>query len=103
TQFKIQKALGDFSADVEEYWDIIANDDAYVEPHIEPAFTTDEAEEIADILTDVTTYLETQYNDYIMGVKDVAEWDSVIAELESRNIRRLEEIYNAAEARAAGN
>ncbi len=103
TQFKIQKALGDFSADVEEYWDIIANDDAYVEPHIEPAFTTDEAEEIADILTDVTTYLETQYNDFIMGVKDVSEWDSVIAELESREIRRLEEIYNAAEARAAGN
>lgn len=103
TQFKIQKALGDFSPDVEEYWDIVQNDDAYVEPHIEPAFTTDEAEQIADILTDVTTYLETQYNDYIMGVKDISEWDSVIAELEAKDVRKLEEIYNGAEARAAGN
>lgn len=103
TQFKIQKALGDFSEDVEEYWDIIQKDDAYVEPHITPAFTTEEAEEMADILTDITTYLETQYNDFIMGTKDISEWDNVIAELEARQVRKLEEIYNGAEARAAGN
>ena len=102
TQFKIQKALGEFSPDVEEYWNIIQNDDAYVEPHLEPAFTTEEAEQIADILTDVTTYLETQYNDFIMGVKDISEWDNVIAELEARDVRKLEEIYNQAEARTSG-
>lgn len=100
TQFKIQRALGDFTPVVEEYWEIIANDDAYIEPHIAPPFTTEEAEEIADILADVTTYLEQQYNDYIMGVKDIDQWDSVIAELENRDVRRLEEIYNNAEARA---
>ncbi len=100
TQFKIQRALGEFTPLVEEYWDIIANDDSYVEPHITPSFTIEESEQITDLLTDITTYLETQYNDFIMGVKDISEWDAVIAEQESRGVRTLEEIYNNAEARA---
>ena len=98
---QIQKALGELTPEAEAYYNVLAEDEGYVEPHIDPSFTTEESEQIADILADVTTYLETQYNDFIMGVKDISEWDDVIAELESRDIRTLEDIYNQAEARTA--
>lgn len=98
---QIQKALGELTPEAEAYYNVLEEDEGYVEPHIDPSFTTEESEQIADILADVTTYLETQYNDFIMGVKDISEWDDVIAELESRDIRTLEDIYNQAEARTA--
>lgn len=101
TQFKIARGLGEFDEIVEEYWSIIENDDAYCEPHLEPAFTGEEAERIADILSEANTYLDQQYNQYIMGVEPIENWDNVITALENMGIRELEEIYNNAEARSA--
>lgn len=100
TQLEILQALDEWTDDVEEFYEIVAADDAYVEPHIEPSFTTEESERSTDILTDLTTYLDQTYDNFIMGVRDISEWDSVIAELESMGVRELEEIYNNAEARA---
>ena len=52
-----------------------------------------------DILTDVNTMLEQEYNKYIMGEAEIDQWDEVIRQCEEMGVRELEEIYNNAEAR----
>lgn len=99
TWFKIQKLDGNWTEIADEYWDIINSDEAYVQPMIMPSFTSEEAERIQDILVDVNTMLEQEYNKYIMGEVAIDNWDNVIAKCEQMGIRELEQIYNDAEAR----
>lgn len=100
TNFEIQKIDGNWTEDVDEFWDIISKDDAYVQPHIDPSLTTEESEKVQDILVDVNTMLEQEYNNYIMGETPVEDWGQVIKRCEDMGIRELEKIYNDAEARA---
>lgn len=100
TAMEIQKITGSWTDDVEEYWDIIKADDAYVQPYIDPPFTTEESKKIQDILVDINTMLEQEYNKYIMGQEPIENWDAVIAQCESMGVRELEQIYNDADARA---
>ncbi len=99
TSMEIQKITGSWTEDVEEYWQIIRADEAYVQPYIDPPFTTEESKKIQDILVDVNTMLEQEYNKYIMGQEPIENWDNVIAQCESMGIRELEQIYNDADAR----
>lgn len=101
TQFEIQRALGEFTPDVEEYWEIIANDDAYVEPHLEPSFTVEESDRIKELLTDINTYVDQEYDNFIIGVKSVDDWATIIKNMENMGVRELEQIYNTAEGRSA--
>ncbi|WP_276947766.1 extracellular solute-binding protein [Acetatifactor muris] len=97
---EIQKITGSWTELTDEYWEIINNDPAYVQPHINPSLTEEEAETVQDILAEVNTILEPEYNKYIMGTEPVDNWDSVIKKCEDAGVRQIEEIYNAAEARA---
>ena len=99
TWFEIQKLDGNWTEESDEYWNIIASDQAYVQPHIDPPLTSEESEQVQDILTDVNTMLEQEYNKYIMGEAEIDQWDEVIRQCEEMGVRELEEIYNNAEAR----
>lgn len=100
TWFEIQKLDGNWTEENDEYWSIIENDDAYVQPDIKPSLTSEESERVQDIMADVGTMLEQEYNDYIMGVKEIDSWDEVIKKCEDMGIREMEQIYNDAEKRA---
>ena len=103
TWFEIEKALGNWDEVSDEYWNIVNNDDAYVPPKIAPALTTEESERSTDILMELTTVLEQEYNKYIMGIEPIENWDSVIAHCEELGARELEDIYNTALARTNAN
>ncbi len=100
TQFAIQKIVGDWNDVVEEYWEIINADPAYVDPYTAPSLTPEETERVTDILTKLTTTLDQEYNKYIMGVEPIDNWDKVIESIQA-DARELEEIYNGADARYA--
>ena len=40
TWFEIQKLDGNWTEESDEYWNIIASDQAYVQPHIDPPLTS---------------------------------------------------------------
>lgn len=100
TAEEIMKITGSWTDDVDEFWSIINADEAYVQPYIDPPFTTEESKRIQDILVDLNTMLEQEYNKYIMGQEPVESWDQVIDRCESMGVRELEQIYNDADARA---
>lgn len=100
TWFEIQKLTGNWDDLAEKYWDIINNDNAYVQPHINPPLTKEETEAVNDILVDLNTMLEQEFNKYIMGEAPIEDWDKVIAHQESMGVRELEKIYNEADQRA---
>jgi ABC-type glycerol-3-phosphate transport system substrate-binding protein len=100
TWFEIQKLTGNWDDTAEEYWDIINQDKAYVQPHINPPLTKEETESVNDILVDINTMLEQEFNKYIMGEAPIEDWDKVIAQQESMGVRELEKIYNEADQRA---
>lgn len=99
TWFQIEKALGTWNEVSDEYWSIIDADDAYVPPYIDPALTIAESERVTDILQDLNTMLEQEYNKYIMGIEPIDNWDRIIERCIALGARELENIYNAADAR----
>ena len=99
TWFEIEKALGNWDDLVEEYWNIINNDPAYVQPKVTPPFSTEESERIADLIMELSTVLEQEYNKYIMGIEEIDNWDSVIEKCRKIGATELEDIYNNAMAR----
>ncbi len=97
--FEIEQALGNWDDINEQYWSTIANDPAYVGPVADPPLTTEESERATDILLELTTYLNQQYNNFIMGISPIDDWDNVIERCERIGVRELEEIYNNANRR----
>lgn len=101
TQFEIQKITGSWTEVSDEYWKIIDADDAYVEPHMSPSFTTEESERMQELTTDLDTFFTQEYDKYIMGSASLDDWDELIKRAEEKGVRELEQIWNDAEARAA--
>lgn len=99
TWFDIQKIDGNWDEVADEYWGIVEADKAYTQPQLYPPLGEEESEKMKDILVDVNTMLEQEYNKYIMGQEPIDNWDNVIATLEGMGIRELEQIYNDAEAK----
>lgn len=99
TQFQIEKLTGTWSDLYDEYWGIVGSDDAYVEPVMDPPLTSEEADRVKDILASMNTMLEQEYDKFIMGVKDISEYDAVIESAKDMGAAELEEIYNDALAR----
>lgn len=98
TWFEIEKMLGNWDEVAEEYWKIVDSDPAYHSPVIQPSLTVAQSERTADILMELNTMLEQEYNKYIMGLEPIANWDKVIARCEQLGVRELEQIYNDANA-----
>jgi len=99
TQFQIEKLTGTWSDLYDEYWTIVGNDKAYVEPVMDPPLTAEEAERVKDILASLNTMLEQEYDKFIIGVKDISEYDAVIDKAIEMGALELEQIYNDALAR----
>ena len=96
TWFEIEKMLGNWDTLADEYWKIIDSDKAYHSPVIAPPLTIEQSERTADILMELNTMLEQEYNKYIMGIEPIENWDKVIAQCEKMGVRELEKIYNDA-------
>lgn len=99
TQFQIEKLTGTWSDLYDEYWGIVGSDPAYVEPVMDPPLTSEEADRVKDILASMNTMLEQEYDKFILGVKDISEYDSVIEKAKEMGALELEQIYNDALAR----
>ena len=96
TWFEIEKMLGNWDEVSEEYWNIIDSDKAYHSPVINPPLSVEQSERTADILMELNTMLEQEYNKYIMGLEPIGNWDKVIERCEKLGVRELEKIYNDA-------
>lgn len=96
TMFEIQKITGEWIADQDEYWSIVANDKAYVSPYTDPSLSSEESERVSEILIELNTMLEQEYNKFIMGVEPIENWDKVIEKANKLGANELEEIYNNA-------
>ena len=98
TWFEIEKLAGNWDEVSDEYWSIVEKDDAYRDNYIAPPLSVEESERVKDILVDLNTMLEQEYNKYIMGVEPIENWDKVIEKAEAMGVRELEDIYNKANA-----
>lgn len=58
--------------------------------------TADEKEEIADALTQVQTYADTQINKIVIGELSMDEWDGVVEKFYDMGLGDVLEVYNAA-------
>ena len=58
--------------------------------------TPDESREFNSIMGDIKTYCQENESQFIMGMKSLDEFDSFVARVESMNIARAVEIYQAA-------
>jgi putative aldouronate transport system substrate-binding protein len=81
-----------------EWYDIWAGWDFMEEPVMNPSFTSDESEELSELLTEVTDILAMSYDAFIMGQRPVSEWTQVQDQI-SDNVDRILEIYNTAATR----
>lgn len=85
------------SEQLAKWWfEEIPLDDDKDAPVVDPAFTPEEQERIAEIKADLTTMENEYFDKFIMGASSFDEWDKVVAEFESRGSVELEEIYNGA-------
>ena len=100
TQREIQMITGSWSDLTEDYWKIINEDDAYVQPHIAPSFTTEEADRVKELTTDLDTFFTQEYDKYITGKESIDNWDALIKKAEDMGVKELEQLWNDAEARA---
>ena len=100
TQREIQMITGSWSDLTEDYWKIINDDDAYVQPHIAPSFPTEEADRVKELTTDLDTFFTQEYDKYITGKESIDNWDALIKKAEDMGVRELEQLWNDAEARA---
>ncbi len=58
--------------------------------------TSEENQEYAKIMADITSYVEENTNNFITGVRSLSEFDDYLAQLEKLGIKRAIEIYQAA-------
>jgi len=76
-----------------ERWKI-TDMDKYNLPNITP--TPEESEEVSAILNEVMTYRDEMQVKYIMGVEDLASYDTYVQNIKDMGIDRVLEIYEAA-------
>ncbi len=58
--------------------------------------TSDESEELAAITTALNTYVQEECTKFIMGLRDINEWDDFVATVKGMNVDRAIEINQAA-------
>ena len=68
-------------------------DDAYTMPSTE--MSAEQASEMAGIMGDLMTYATGKVTEFIIGSDDLANWDAYLQQMESLNIGRVIEIYQA--------
>ncbi len=84
-------------------YDYIANDKAYAEPIMAPAFTDDELVELAELRTEIEAIIAPALEGMVTGAVSIDTFDDMAAKVRNAGATRIEEIYNNAEARMAAN
>lgn len=59
-------------------------------------FTAEENEELNLVRTDIAKYIDSMLREFVSGSRDLSDWDSYLAQLDSMNASRMLEIYQAA-------
>lgn len=86
------------NAELASWYDLWGSWSFMDEPVMDPAFTTEENEELAELKSEVTDILTTNYDAFIMGQRPVSEWTQVQDQIRA-SAERICEIYNTAAAR----
>lgn len=74
------------------------SDDAAVIQYPSPVLTQDEAEEVKSIMGPVNTFVAEEITKFILGDRDLSEWDNFMAEWKAMgDVNRVLEIYNSKE------
>ncbi len=60
------------------------------------SFTAEEKEQIADALTQLETYADTQMNNVVIGEMSIEEWPKVVEKFRDMGVDEILEVYNAA-------
>jgi putative aldouronate transport system substrate-binding protein len=99
--FQVQKLIGEWDEMSDRYWErcneeYTSEDGALQEPVMFPPLSVEDAERVQELLLDVNTYLEQEYDKYILGEETIDNWDQVIKKAEELGVREIEEIYNKA-------
>ena len=101
--FEIQKKSGVWNDFADKYWAAAADENdpatgALIQPVTAPSLSEEDAERSKTILLELTTYLEQEYDKYIMGRESIDNWDKVIDRAIELGAKELEDIYNNANA-----
>jgi putative aldouronate transport system substrate-binding protein len=73
-------------ADVATIWMESAGDD-WVMPNV--THTAEEASEIASVLTDIETYVDENVIQFILGLRDISEYDDYVAQVNSMGMEMI--------------
>ena len=66
----------------------------YALPRI--TFTSEESAEVAEIMNNISTYVDEKTVRYIMGLEDLSTFDTYINEMKNFKLDRMMEIYQSA-------
>lgn len=95
---KLDYALSDAERACPAIWDSQRAEESKAMPNA-VTLNTEEQYESATLMTDVTTYMEESYLNFLTGARSIDDYDNWVAELESSfgsNIDRICEIYQGA-------
>ncbi|HML47006.1 MAG TPA: extracellular solute-binding protein [Clostridia bacterium] len=81
------------------WYTTIQNDPAFALPVNPPPFTEDERDELSEITTGVNTIATEMFDKLIMGLDSLDNFDVYAQSMKEAGAERIEEIYNAAQAR----
>lgn len=99
---EIYKILGGWAGPQENYWNLVQSEHRaggpLESPWAPPPFTKAQLDRANEIKMALDTYLNQEFDKYILGREPIANWDRVIAEAVRLGARELEEIYNTANA-----
>ena len=88
-----------YQIDIQTNWNLATNE-ITMPPLIH---TTEEAEEYSGLMTDIKTYVDTSYLEFIVGDLDLeADWDTYVSNVKSMGIEDAIAIKQAAYERAMG-
>jgi ABC-type glycerol-3-phosphate transport system substrate-binding protein len=95
------KLVGNWEGLNANYWDLLIKESgpggAMLTPNPLPPLSDQQQERVKELNMVLDTFLNQEYDKYIMGQEPVSNWDRVIAEAVRLGAKELEDIYNAAE------
>jgi ABC-type glycerol-3-phosphate transport system substrate-binding protein len=99
---EVYKIIGSWAGQTENYWNLVQEEhkpgNALESPWAPPPLTKIQLDRTNEIRLALNTYLDQEYDKYILGREPVDNWDKVIAEAVRLGARELEDIYNTANA-----
>jgi ABC-type glycerol-3-phosphate transport system substrate-binding protein len=99
---EINKMVGNWEGANANYWNLVQEEhkpgNALVSPWAPPPFTKAQLDRVTELKLALSTYLDQEYDKYILGREPIDNWDRVIEQAVRLGARELEDIYNRANA-----